>query len=98
VWSCCSCLHVFVSLVSLVSLVSKIHPFHPFVLLPPAFSFLFGGSGAGSTTLLATVYGLPISATHSIVGGLVAVGLAARGAASLGLEAIVKTMVAWVAR
>jgi phosphate/sulfate permease len=54
-------------------------------------------AGAGSTTLLATVYGLPISATHSIVGGLVAVGLAARGAESLGIDAIVKTMIAWVA-
>ena len=76
-------------------------------LFPPCFTcfkdspFSFSSPlflGAGSTTLLATVYGLPISATHSIVGGLVAVGLAARGAASLGLEAIVKTMVAWVAR
>ena len=54
-------------------------------------------AGAGVTTLLATMYGLPISATHSIVGGLVAVGLAARGAASLGMAAIVKTLVAWVA-
>ena len=54
-------------------------------------------AGAGSTTLLATVYGLPISATHSIVGGLVAVGLATRGADSLGTEAILKTLLAWVA-
>ena len=54
-------------------------------------------AGAGVTTLMATMYGLPISATHSIVGGLVAVGLAAKGASSLGVDAIVKTMLAWVA-
>tara|TARA_B100000795_G_C22794913_1_gene438867 strand:- start:146 stop:2875 length:2730 start_codon:yes stop_codon:yes gene_type:complete len=52
---------------------------------------------AGITTLLATVYGLPISATHSIVGALVAVGLAAKGASSLGVTSIVSTIVAWVA-
>ena len=34
---------------------------------------------------------------NSIVGGLVAVGLVARGPASLGMAAIVKTLVAWVA-
>ena len=54
-------------------------------------------AGAGVTTLMATMYGLPISATHSIVGGLVAVGLAAKGPASLGVDAIIKTCVAWVA-
>jgi len=31
--------------------------------------------GAGITTLLATVYGYPISATHGVISGLIAVGL-----------------------
>ena len=35
--------------------------------------------GAGMTTLLATAYGFPISATHGVIGGLVAVGLASKG-------------------
>jgi inorganic phosphate transporter, PiT family len=52
--------------------------------------------GAGSTTLLATVYGLPISATHGIIGGLVAVGLMSRGVESLGIAPLLSTMAAWV--
>jgi len=52
--------------------------------------------GAASVTLLATVYGFPISATHSIVGGLVAVGMAAKGTASIGWVQLGFTAVGWV--
>ena len=38
-------------------------------------------AGTGSTTLLATLYGLPISASHGVIGGLVAVGIYAHGPA-----------------
>ena len=51
----------------------------------------------GSTTLLATLYGLPISASHGVIGGLVAVGIAAHGASSLGIAPLKATVVAWVA-
>ncbi len=53
--------------------------------------------GTGSTTLLATLYGLPISASHGAIGGLIAVGLASKGSASLGYGPIIQTVVAWVA-
>ena len=39
----------------------------------------------------------PISATHSIIGGLVAVGLASKEPKSLGLASLGKTCAAWVA-
>ena len=52
---------------------------------------------AGSTTLLATLYGLPISASHGVIGGLVAVGTFSHGAASLGAAPLVATVIAWVA-
>ena len=52
--------------------------------------------GAGSTTLLATFYGLPISATHGIIGGLVAVGLTSKGPGSIGVPSLSSTMAAWV--
>ncbi len=54
-------------------------------------------AGTGSTTLLATLYGLPISASHGVIGGLVAVGVAAHGAGSLGIAPLEATLVAWVA-
>ena len=54
-------------------------------------------AGTGSTTLLATLYGLPISASHGVIGGLVAVGIFTHGAASLGQAPLVATVVAWVA-
>ena len=54
-------------------------------------------AGTGSTTLLATLYGLPISASHGVIGGLVAVGLASHGAESLGWEPLEQTVIAWVA-
>ena len=52
---------------------------------------------AGSTTLLATLYGLPISASHGVIGGLVAVGTYTHGVASLGKAPLIATVVAWVA-
>jgi len=54
-------------------------------------------AGTGSTTLLATLYGLPISATHGVVGGLVALGTYTHGVASLGRAPLYATVVAWVA-
>lgn len=54
-------------------------------------------AGTGSTTLLATLYGLPISASHGVIGGLVAVGLASHGAESLGWAPLEQTVIAWVA-
>ena len=53
--------------------------------------------GTGLTTLLATLYGLPISASHGVIGGLIAVGLVSQGPGSLGVDAIARTMIAWVA-
>lgn len=52
--------------------------------------------GAGSTTLLATAYGFPISATHGIIGGLVAVGAVAKGFGSLGWGKLGATALSWV--
>ena len=54
-------------------------------------------AGTGSTTLLATLYGLPISASHGVIGGLVAVGTFTHGVASLGRAPLIATVVAWVA-
>jgi phosphate/sulfate permease len=48
------------------------------------------------TTLIATVYGYPISATHSIIGGLIATGLAAKGSDGLNGGGIAKTCIAWI--
>merc|ERR1719436_2120223 len=53
--------------------------------------------GAGTTTLLATCYGYPISATHGIIGGLICVGMAAKGSESIGWEKVGYTVVGWVA-
>jgi len=53
-------------------------------------------SGASLTTLLATVYGYPISATHGIVGGLVAVGWYAKGSSCIGWGPLRMTLVMWV--
>uniref|UniRef100_A0A7S2TEQ5 Phosphate transporter n=1 Tax=Lotharella oceanica TaxID=641309 RepID=A0A7S2TEQ5_9EUKA len=52
--------------------------------------------GAALTTLLATVYGYPISATHGIVGGLVAVGWMARGWGCVGWGSLAFTCVMWI--
>merc|ERR1719159_300127 len=62
-----------------------------------AFGMLCVLIGAGLTTLLAAFYGFPISATHGIIGGLVAVGLAAKGPASLGWNKLFITCCGWIA-
>ena len=53
-------------------------------------------TGAGLTTLAATVYGLPISATHGIIGSLVAVGLISRGPGSIGIQSLISSLLASV--
>lgn len=53
--------------------------------------------GAGLTTLLATFYGFPISATHGIIGGLIAVGVAAKGTESVDWDGVGRTVLGWVA-
>ena len=50
-----------------------------------------------ATTLLATIYGYPISATHSIIASLVAVGLASKGGDTINGAGIAKTCIGWVA-
>ena len=52
-------------------------------------SFLFAVAvGAGSTVLLATRLGFPVSTTHSLVGGLVGVGWAGGGLSRVNLQAL----------
>ena len=53
--------------------------------------------GSMGTTLLATIYGYPISATHSIIASLVAVGLAAKGSDTINGDGVAKTCIGWVA-
>jgi phosphate/sulfate permease len=53
-------------------------------------------SGAAVTTLLATIYGLPVSATHGVIGGLVAVGLVSKGASSIEGAGLITTVLSWV--
>lgn len=53
--------------------------------------------GSMGTTLLATIYGYPISATHSIIAALVAVGLAAKGSDTINGSGVAKTCIGWVA-
>jgi len=62
-----------------------------------AFSMVCVLFGAASTTLLATAYGLPISATHGIIGGLVAVGMAGMGVSSIGWSTVGIVTIGWVA-
>ena len=65
---------------------------------PSEFSFAMVAVlvGAAVTTIAATYYKLPISATHGIVGGLIGVGAMAHGWGSLGGPAIAKTVASWV--
>jgi PiT family inorganic phosphate transporter len=44
--------------------------------------------GAGSTVLLATRFGFPISTTHALTGGLVGAGLAAAGPSAVNVSAL----------
>lgn len=53
--------------------------------------------GSTVTTLIATVYGYPISATHSIIASVVAVGLASKGTSTINNEGIGNTCIGWVA-
>ncbi len=50
---------------------------------------------AALTVLLASVYGLPISTTHTLVGGVLGVGLA-RGIGALNLNTVRDIVVSWV--
>ena len=65
---------------------------------PSVFSFAMVAVlvGAAVTTIAATYFKLPISATHGIVGGLIGVGALAHGWGSLGGPAIAKTVASWV--
>lgn len=62
-----------------------------------AFGMLCAVIGAGSTTLAATLYGLPISATHGIVAGLIGFGLVSRGPDVIDTPKVVATLLTWVA-
>lgn len=62
-----------------------------------AFSMVCVLIGAASTTFVATAYGLPISATHGIIGGLVAVGMTGMGSDSVGWPTVGIFTVGWVA-
>merc|ERR1740130_745747 len=52
--------------------------------------------GTAIVTLLATAYGFPISATHGVIGGLVAVGVAAKGPDSVGWEKLSFVCMGWI--
>merc|ERR1712032_775728 len=52
--------------------------------------------GAACSTLLATAYGFPISATHGIIGGLIAAGLAAKGTECVGWGKLGMVAISWV--
>jgi len=53
-------------------------------------------AGAALTTLCATIYGLPISATHGVIGGLIAIGLITKGPGSIDGMGVLKTSSAWI--
>eukprot|EP00163_Fabomonas_tropica_P009802 TRINITY_DN196_c0_g1_i20.p1 TRINITY_DN196_c0_g1~~TRINITY_DN196_c0_g1_i20.p1 ORF type:complete len:634 (-),score=157.41 TRINITY_DN196_c0_g1_i20:283-2160(-) len=53
--------------------------------------------GAAITTLIATIFGYPISATHGIIAGLFGVGLVAKGGGAIGWTKMAITLVAWIA-
>ncbi len=57
------------------------------VLADPGFALSVGFAAAG-TVLLATRFGLPVSTTHALVGGLVGAGLAAQGMSGVNLAAL----------
>jgi len=65
---------------------------------PQLYSFsmvctLFGCAG---TTLLATAYGLPISATHGIIGGLIITGIIGNGVDSIGWKKVGIVCCGWI--
>ncbi len=63
------------------------------VLANPGFALSVGFAAAG-TVLLATRFGLPVSTTHALVGGLVGAGLAAQGMSGVNLAALGAAFVA----
>eukprot|EP00471_Norrisiella_sphaerica_P002892 CAMPEP_0184479484 /NCGR_PEP_ID=MMETSP0113_2-20130426/1195_1 /TAXON_ID=91329 /ORGANISM="Norrisiella sphaerica, Strain BC52" /LENGTH=440 /DNA_ID=CAMNT_0026857583 /DNA_START=548 /DNA_END=1867 /DNA_ORIENTATION=+ len=97
------CCFEFAGAVILGSLVSKtiskgvIEP-NEFSSEPGVFAALMFSVvvGAALTTLLATIYGYPISATHGIVSGLVAVGWHTKGSACVGWGKLPLTIIMWV--
>ena len=65
---------------------------------PESLSLVMLASLLGSclSTLLATIYGLPVSATHGVISGMVAVTATARGAGAVNAYTIGLTVGAWV--
>lgn len=61
-----------------------------------AFSMMCVLIGEPTITLLATAYGFPISATHGIIGGIVAVGVAAKGPEAVGWSKLGLVAASWV--
>ena len=57
---------------------------------PELFAICFPGVLAGSSLsmIMATIYGIPVSSSHAVVFGLVAVGLASKGGDSIGTGGI----------
>ena len=51
--------------------------------------------GAATTVLLASRMGLPVSTTHTLVGGVIGVGLA-RGLAAINLRMVVRIVNSWI--
>ncbi|KAL3910692.1 MAG: hypothetical protein SGPRY_008966, partial [Prymnesium sp.] len=62
-----------------------------------AFVMLSALAGAASTTLLATLYGYPISATHGIISGILATSLASALPNALNTSGLTFTLLGWVA-
>ena len=54
-------------------------------------------AGAGISTMLATLFGLPVSATHGTISGLVAVAIFERGSAAIDGSTLAFTIFGWVA-
>ena len=54
-------------------------------------------AGAGVSTMLATLFGLPVSATHGTISGLVAVAIFERGSAAIDGATLAFTIFGWVA-
>jgi PiT family inorganic phosphate transporter len=46
--------------------------------------------------MIATFKELPISASHGIIGGLMGVGIAAKGWDSIGVDNVIKAVISWI--
>ena len=66
---------------------------------PALFSLVMLASllGAGGTTLLATLYGYPISATHGVISGIITVALCTGKSGVLDVDGISLVVAGWVA-